>query len=100
MGVQQTSRINVCACRSHVRMSLALGVCVCVCWGVARQHPALPTLSPAYPACPVHWLIIQPRADHVEGGHDSNHSYAADHAPGQGHQPAVLWEPLWGHTGC
>lgn len=51
--------------------------------GGACQHPA-PALSPAYPACPVHWLIIQPRADHAEGGHDSNHSYAADHAPRPG----------------
>lgn len=85
----------MCVRVGHICVSLALGVCL-----GARQHPPSPTLSPAYPACSVHWLIIQPCADHIERGHDSDHSYATDHAPGQGHQPAVLREPLWEHTGC
>lgn len=80
-------------CMSHVCVSLA----VCMCVGGCSPAPhMLPTPSPAHPASSVHGLIVQPRADHVEGGHDCNHGDAADHASGQGHQPAVLREPLWG----
>lgn len=61
---------------------------MCVCM-------SLFPLSPAHPASSVHWLIVQPRADDVQGCHDCNHGYTADHATSQGHQPAVLQKPLW-----
>ncbi|KAB1269310.1 hypothetical protein Cadr_000013280 [Camelus dromedarius] len=55
-----------------------------------------PTLSPAHPARSIHGLIVQACADHIEGGHDCDHSYAADHASSQGHQPALpSTNPPW-----
>lgn len=77
-----------------VRVPLvALCMCVCVC----PMSPHLPfPLSPAHPAGSVHRLIVEPGADDIEGSHDCDHGYTADHASSQGRQPAVLQKPLWG----
>lgn len=42
----------------------------------------------------IHGLVVESRADHIEGCHGHHHHHAADHAGGQPYQPAVLREHL------